>query len=237
MPFTTRPAISSPSSRSPRIANGTCTRPIIDACLPKSQPSTAGRGRPKTTSSVSAGRGFASLSHVLAIQSGDTIREGDQLSFVMGPQEPLVQTMAQAADRHAGGRVRVAVAWARDEGVWWFLRSLRNRIDSIGVIVGMNERGTTVEALLRLLDAGADVTCVFKHPSQTFHPKVYWYSGGTGRRGHAPSDRRFEQHALAVAYRRTSKQAWRTSSTTRRLRLSALTLPCRGSWHRPTRTR
>lgn len=96
----------------------------------------------------------------------------------MGPDEPLVNVLESAATRHTGGRVRVAVAWARDEGVWWFLRSLQGRIDSISVIVGMNEAGTTVEALLRLLDAGADVTCVFKHPSQTFHPKIYWYSGG-----------------------------------------------------------
>ena len=95
-----------------------------------------------------------------------------ELQFALS-QQP-VALLRSAAERYADGHARVAVAWARDGGVRWFLDALGGRIAHIEAVIGINERGTTAEALYRFLQAGADVSVFLKHPRQTFHPKVYW---------------------------------------------------------------
>ncbi len=45
-------------------------------------------------------------------------------------------------------------------------------------MIGLNERGTSVEGLLRLLATATSLKVFFKHPRQTFHPKLYWFEGG-----------------------------------------------------------
>jgi len=102
------------------------------------------------------------------------------IRVVVGPGEPLLGVLETASHRHAGGTLRVAVAWARDEGVARLLAALGDRVESLHVIVGLNERGTTAEALLRLLPVSDSLTVFFKHPRQTFHPKVYWFAGKDG---------------------------------------------------------
>lgn len=91
-----------------------------------------------------------------------------------GPSAPVIDEIRGAAARHQGGIGRVAVAWARDEGTGWFLDAV-SQLDQLHVAVGLNERGTTVEALLRLLPATETLYAFFKHPRQTFHPKLYWF--------------------------------------------------------------
>ncbi|MGD0857023.1 MAG: phospholipase D family protein [Dehalococcoidia bacterium] len=71
------------------------------------------------------------------------------------------------------------MAWARDDGVCLFLEAIERRIHNLEFIVGINEKGTSVEALLRILQAGASLWVFYKHPAQTFHPKIYWFDGGT----------------------------------------------------------
>lgn len=97
------------------------------------------------------------------------------IRLAFGPSSPIIEEIRIAARRHAGGRARISVAWARDEGVCWLLDALDGWITHIEVIVGINEGGTTVEGLLRLLQAVSSVTVFFKHPRQTFHPKFYWF--------------------------------------------------------------
>jgi hypothetical protein len=91
----------------------------------------------------------------------------------------VIEEIRGAAARHPGGTGRVAVAWARDEGAGWFLDAVR-QLGQLHVAVGLNERGTTVEALLRLLPAAETLHAFFKHPRQTFHPKLYWFESDVG---------------------------------------------------------
>lgn len=102
------------------------------------------------------------------------------IRVTFSPATPLIEELRAAADRHVGGSVRVAVAWARDEGAGWFLDAVSERLEHVHVIVGANERGTTVEALLRLLPAIQTGLVFFKHPRQTFHPKLYWFEDPDG---------------------------------------------------------
>lgn len=98
--------------------------------------------------------------------------------LIMGPEQPILNHIKDAASRHSGGQARIAVAWAREEGVCWLLDAVQNRISDMHVVVGVNDRGTTVEALLRLLQSPSRVSIFYKHFAQTFHPKIYWFSGG-----------------------------------------------------------
>ena len=99
--------------------------------------------------------------------------------LVIGPGQPIINQIKDASIRHSGGRARVAVAWAREEGVSWLLDAIEHRIPDTHVLVGLNNRGTTVEALLRLLQHPCTLSVFYKHSAQTFHPKMYWFSGGS----------------------------------------------------------
>lgn len=96
--------------------------------------------------------------------------------LIFGPAEPLENVLREASHEHAGGQVRIAVAWARDEGTWRLIDALGGRMAHVEVIVGINERGTTVEALLRLLASVDSLSILYKHRTQTFHPKLYWFA-------------------------------------------------------------
>jgi len=99
--------------------------------------------------------------------------------LVIGPGQPILTQIRDASSRHSGGRARIAVAWAREEGVSWLLDAIGHRVPDTHVLVGINDRGTTVEALLRLLQHPCTVSVFYKHSAQTFHPKIYWFSGGS----------------------------------------------------------
>ena len=109
-------------------------------------------------------------------RAGTTLR-GLVIRTVVGPAEPLLGVLEDASYKHADGVLRVAVAWARDEGVARFFDALGGRMAQVNVIVGLNERGTTVEALLRLLPNLDSLRVFFNHPRQTLHHKVYWFEG------------------------------------------------------------
>jgi hypothetical protein len=70
------------------------------------------------------------------------------------------------------------VAWAKDQGAGWFLDAVSGRLAEVHLVVGMNERGTSIEALLRLLPVIDSLHVFFKHRRQTFHPKIYWFEHG-----------------------------------------------------------
>ena len=105
----------------------------------------------------------------------------DRLSLIFGPTRTAISEIRVAAKKHRGGRVRVVVAWARDGGVCWLLDALDGNISNVEVMVGVNEKGTTVEALLRLLPYVKSLTVFYKHRRQTFHPKIYWFDDGSER--------------------------------------------------------
>ena len=98
--------------------------------------------------------------------------------IIMGPASSALEAIRQASQRFEGGRARIAVAWARDDGVSRLFDAIGQHITRMEFIVGINERGTTVEALLRILQQQASLRVFYKHPSQTFHPKIYWFDDG-----------------------------------------------------------
>jgi len=100
------------------------------------------------------------------------------MRLIVGPNQNLLDELAEGARRHEHGRLRVAVAWAREDGVLHLLEAIKGRISDLRVVVGVNDRGTTVEALLRLLPMCRELWVYFKHPRQTFHPKLYVFQGG-----------------------------------------------------------
>lgn len=75
--------------------------------------------------------------------------------------------------------MRVAVAWARLAGADVLLDLAERCHLSLDVTVGVNNRGTTAEALLRLLSSRSLVVH-YRHPRQTFHPKLYWLTDASG---------------------------------------------------------
>jgi hypothetical protein len=100
------------------------------------------------------------------------------MRLLLGPDEPLVRELEAASHRHTGGVLWLAVAWARESGVLWLRDALGGRMAQVHAVVGVNERGTTVEALLRLMDLCTSVHVFYKHPRQTFHTKIYEVTGG-----------------------------------------------------------
>lgn len=97
--------------------------------------------------------------------------------LAVGPDIPILDVLSRLAGEYRGGRLRLAVAWARLEGAAWLSTVARQRL-SVSAIVGINERGTTVEALLHLHETCGELGVFFKHRSQTFHPKAYCVDNG-----------------------------------------------------------
>ena len=95
--------------------------------------------------------------------------------LILGPMESAYEEIKAAAIRHQGGKARIAVAWAKDDGVNWLLDAINGHITDLNFVIGINERGTTVEALLRILQHNASLRIFYKHPYQTFHPKIYCF--------------------------------------------------------------
>jgi len=97
------------------------------------------------------------------------------LRLITGPTKKLINEIRLIAPRYQGGRARIVVAWAKDKGVRWLLSAIEGHINTLEMIVGLNEKQTTVEALIRLLQKTDLLFAFFKHPRQTFHPKIYWF--------------------------------------------------------------
>lgn len=73
--------------------------------------------------------------------------------------------------------MRAVVAWASDEGAASFLQAVEP-LGRVEVILGVNLRGTSVEAMLRLLEGTDQLGIHYRHPQQTFHPKAYLVDEG-----------------------------------------------------------
>lgn len=95
------------------------------------------------------------------------------MEFIFGPGRSLEAELRTVAENNPGASFRAAVAFSRDAGVYRLSNALNAHPSSIKIIAGLNERGTTVEALLRLREMSDELRVFFKHPRQTFHPKFY----------------------------------------------------------------
>jgi HKD family nuclease len=72
-------------------------------------------------------------------------------------------------------KFKFAVAWARKKGVEAILPGLNSfQGEKVG-IVGLNQRRTSYEAIRILYDRLDELWVFYKHPFQTFHPKLYMF--------------------------------------------------------------
>jgi HKD family nuclease len=93
-----------------------------------------------------------------------------------------VVTSALTSLTHAPARATIVVAWAKMSGVLRLEESLRAFIQAGGVptfVVGIDQRGTTREALQKLVEIGCELYVYHDEPSRgsvvgrSFHPKVF----------------------------------------------------------------
>ena len=105
------------------------------------------------------------------------MEHGSVLSVILQPIGTDLMTVLNNLLIHPFDTARIVVAWARHDAVMRILPALKNFVARGGyveVIVGLNEKGTTYEALRALLSV-ADVHVFYKHPAQTFHPKLFMF--------------------------------------------------------------
>lgn len=103
------------------------------------------------------------------------------MRLVGGPKQPLLEELRQAAARHSSGRLQFAVAWVNEQGASLLLDATSSEIPRLEAIIGINNQGTTVEGLLRLLEATERLQLLHQHPlvMVTFHPKAYCFDDGS----------------------------------------------------------
>ena len=94
-----------------------------------------------------------------------------------GPHEPLFKELLEAGERHPGCQLQVAVAWVNLEGAA-LLRDAAATAGPLDAIVGINNKGTTVEGMLELLSLTRSLRVLYQHPFVTFHPKAYCFDDG-----------------------------------------------------------
>jgi HKD family nuclease len=97
------------------------------------------------------------------------------LSVILQPIETNFLTILNRCLAEPYSSLKIAVAWAREDAIKRLLPSLKRFVEKGGhieVVVGLNDRGTSYEALRYLLRV-ADVYVFFKHSAQTFHPKIF----------------------------------------------------------------
>src|SRR4051794_2073229 len=100
-----------------------------------------------------------------------------RLRLVGGPEDPLFRELREAAARHGGGRLRLAVAWVNQEGAGLLRDVVSPAKVAVDAVVGINNRGTTLEGMLEMLDLARSLRVLYQHPFVTFHPKVYCFDG------------------------------------------------------------
>jgi hypothetical protein len=99
------------------------------------------------------------------------------LRLLGGPQQPLFDELRDAAGRHPGCRLQVAVAWVNQEGAA-LLKDATSSVGSLDAVVGINNKGTTVEGMLAMHSLAGSLRVLYQHPFVTFHPKAYWFDAG-----------------------------------------------------------
>ena len=57
--------------------------------------------------------------------------------LIFGPAQAALEEIKNAARRHQGGRGRIAVAWAREDGVYRLVDAIGDRIPELQFIVGL----------------------------------------------------------------------------------------------------
>ena len=97
--------------------------------------------------------------------------------MIFGPGAPFADRLRRATGTFPNGRIQATVAWATDEGAAIFLDAVRG-LSAIEVLVGINAQGTTVEALIRLLEGTSYLGVHYRHPRLTYHPKAYVIDDG-----------------------------------------------------------
>lgn len=110
--------------------------------------------------------------------SAGFLQRSANMRLVSGPGVPLLDELRTAAERHAPSGVQIAVAWVNEEGAALFLEAVSSHVERLRAIVGINNQGTTIEGLLRLLAASDELRVLYQHPMVTFHPKTYCFDNG-----------------------------------------------------------
>ncbi len=100
------------------------------------------------------------------------------MTLVVGPEVSALEVLRRVPDRFPEGKGLVVVAWARKTGVGLLADALGDLIERVEVIVGLSNQGTSAEALAYLEMLAGCVYTFHKHPSQTFHPKIYLFEDG-----------------------------------------------------------
>jgi HKD family nuclease len=110
--------------------------------------------------------------------------------LVLPPSDSLAAVLCEyLTKRPHFGRFEFAVAWARLRGVELIGRALEACSGHKVGIVGLNQGMTSYEALYALYERLGELWVFYKHPLQTFHPKIYLF---------APSSTAQAQRAVVV---------------------------------------
>lgn len=87
--------------------------------------------------------------------------------------------MGKAAERHSGGNLRIAVAWATLGGVAKLRETCGEHMSNVQIVLSGNSGLSEVEGVIALRrDLGAEVYVAFRNDIELFHPKVYVFEGG-----------------------------------------------------------
>lgn len=89
----------------------------------------------------------------------------------------MFRELREAGERHPGCQLQVAVAWVNQEGAA-LLRDAATPVGPLDAIIGINNKGTTVEGMLEMLSLARSLRVLYQHPFATFHPKAYCFDDG-----------------------------------------------------------
>ena len=97
----------------------------------------------------------------------------------------VLDFVRESVDTFPGGRLRIAVAWAKTSGINALaadIARIRAEGGRVELIAGLSAGGATRQGLERALEVFDTVHVVFDMLGPTFHPKVYLYEATSGRR-------------------------------------------------------
>lgn len=96
--------------------------------------------------------------------------------LIKPPQDSLSAIISgYLAQASSFSNFRFAVAWARQRGVELIASALKKYSGHSVGIIGLNQRGTSYEALYALYELLDELWVFYKHRFQTFHPKMYFF--------------------------------------------------------------
>lgn len=100
------------------------------------------------------------------------------MAFLLGPEKPALSFLRNIPNQFEPRNGFIMVAWARKSGVGLLHSVLQDYLSETDILVGMANRGTSVEALSYLRTLCRRVYVYHTHQFQTFHPKLYLFDTG-----------------------------------------------------------